>query len=98
MQTGPESAFKVKPAEREVWGPHWTGPRDLLYNREEHIASFKPSGESGQPVHVYVTAMPARFYTIRCGSATVKTGSDMDELARKIAGAMASGMLLVESA
>ena len=80
----------------------------LEYGKETLLKHFdkSPADSDGQPVDVFVTAMPARFYTIKayasknsCGDEVAPfelatgSGDKMKELALAIAQAASEGMI-----
>jgi len=88
-----------------------TDPLESLYDGLKHgeetiLKHFDKSPGDGQPVDVFVTAMPARFYTIKAYLSKNSVGDDvfpfelatgsgdkMKELALAIAQAASEGMI-----
>ena len=90
--------------DKSVLGKNFCGPETLPHGKETLIAMFSKTCEDGQPVKLYCTALPARFYTIKASSSknsmgkgikpfTLQTGSGCEKLAIDIALAIANGML-----
>ena len=82
----------------------------LQYGQETLLKHFdkSPADGDGQPVDVFVTAMPAKFYTIKAYASknsggdpvlpfTFGTGSGMEKLALAIAKAASEGMIGLEA-
>lgn len=96
--------YQVRGEERRVFGKNWCGPEDSFKPWEETLVARYPGEGDGQPVDVYCTAGPARFFTIKAleGKNSVGevkkpwslgTGSSEGELAAKIALAISRNML-----
>ncbi len=75
-------------------------PNDHLQHGAPTIAaSYNANNSDGHDVEVFVTAMPARFYRVGVAPRgdkpgyTITTGSSCSDLVRKIAEAIADGML-----
>jgi hypothetical protein len=96
--------------ERAAFGKHWIGPLRYPHCEEVAIALFRkhPEDGDGQDVHVYCSAMPARFYTLRAMDSTnsigepvkdfcLSTGSGQLQLVADMAKAISEGMLGIES-
>lgn len=97
--------------EKAVFGDRWVFEGAAFeHGKETLIAQYpKPEPGDGQPVDVYCTAMPARFYRIAALASedsvgepkpafSMSTGSGMEELSHAIAEAIESGMLSMNRA
>lgn len=87
---------------RDFWGKNYTGPtvgETIPHGTARVIASWI---NDDRHVTVWVSAMPARFYEIRCqerdgvNDQKLVTGSGEHLLAKMIAEAMINGMLSIE--
>jgi hypothetical protein len=99
--------YEPRITEIQVFGSHWvhSGVAPFPHGEEALIAVYRATaGSDGQSVDVYVTAMPARFYTLRVRSGTnsvgdhkapyeVATGSGAWAEAATIAHMISTGML-----
>jgi hypothetical protein len=103
-----ESESNIRDDDRRPFGTHWCGPNRFEIWRETLVAQYGQTSEDGQPVDVYCTAAPARFYTLKILRAPgnvgdpqspyslkflANTGSEQQELVALIAEAIADGML-----
>lgn len=88
---GLESLYKTE-RDAALWGDNWCGPETLHHTERTLIATFDGE-EDGKAVEVFVTACPARFYTIACGDRRIDTGSGMDGFTHRCAEALASGAI-----
>ncbi len=95
--------YQARNPEIAAFGAAWCGPSRYEHGEDVLIARYSGDGD-GQPVEVYVCAMPARFYRIRVLAAVdyqgrakapweLATGSGMAVLAGEMAAAIAGGML-----
>jgi hypothetical protein len=97
-----------KDRDRRPFGKHWCGPERFEIWKETLVAKYSQLSGDGQPVHVYCTAAPARFYTLKVLSApssvgdpqppyalkfVVNTGSEQQDLVAQVARAIAMGLL-----
>lgn len=103
--------YHLLPSTLEAFEGYLVEENPILKHAEETlIATFPkdPPDGDGQPVEVYCSAWPAEFFEIRALEAPnstgkpqkafkITTGSGMSELAKKIAQAIAEGMLSAES-
>lgn len=95
----------------ELIQEYWCGPKRFPHGDKCLVARIpkRPEDGDGQPVDVYVCAMPARFYTVEAKLAedsvgwqlhawSLETGSgvEMAELASRMALAISSGMLCLK--
>lgn len=104
------SMYEPYESERQAFGDNWIGPDTYESWKETLVARYDNDPESdGQPVEVFCTAAPARFYTVRAlaGQNSVKeslpsydlrTGSGQSEMAAQIAKAISEGMLALHLA
>lgn len=98
-----DSAYEARSDEILAFGPNWCGP-----DRFEHgddpltlVATYQQVGSSGQPVEVYCSAWPARFYRIVAlrgdhrfrREFEINTGSGLTQFAASLAENIAEGML-----
>jgi hypothetical protein len=100
-----ETHYPPYPHEIAAFGAAWCGPELYETHKEQLIARYEPDADSdGQPVEIYCTPMPARFYTIRALESPnsvgemqpgfeLGTGSSMAQLAADMGAAIADGML-----
>lgn len=97
-----ESTYNVTTRERKPFGTNWCGPAKLGHFAPVLVAKY-PAQTDGQPTEVWCEAAPARFYTIkvlannRRNAYEFGTGSGMEELAAKMAAAIAEGMLALHT-
>jgi hypothetical protein len=101
-----DEMYLVRAEERQLFNPNWCGG-DRFENRTPMlIAKFnKGHNSDGQNVEVYCTARPARSFTIKALDSingikkgfSLSTGSEMGELAKQMAIAISSGMLVVST-
>jgi hypothetical protein len=57
--------YAVSLDDREAFGSNWCGPEEFVIWTEVLVAKYpKVEGGDGNPVEIYCTAAPARFYRI----------------------------------
>jgi len=89
--------YDVSEEEKNIFKNNWCGPKQLQAWEPTLIAKY-PRQEDGQDVELFVTAAPARFYTLKAlgvNSYTVETGSadDLDMLMHVLATQIANGTI-----
>ncbi len=103
MTAAIEALYKPYDYEIYAFGEHWCGPENYQHAEDTLIAKYEKTSNDGQPVEVYCSAWPARFYIIKAlkspngiggsqASFVLTTGSGMEaeavQIAKWIAGAM----------
>ncbi|MBN1321154.1 MAG: hypothetical protein JXA87_09975 [Thermoleophilia bacterium] len=99
-----EEAYNQRPHDRQPFGEHWVHDGGFPHGVETLVARYERTSGDGQTTEVFVTAMPARFYTIKVRESettegralpawALSTGSGRHDLAARIAEAIAAGML-----
>ena len=91
--------------ELTAFNRQWCGPDKYETHKETLVARYEAQGD-GQPVEIYCTAMPARFYTLKAlaGKDSVGepiapfefgtgSGIEMARLVAQMGKAIAAGML-----
>jgi hypothetical protein len=98
-----EELYKPYDSEKQAFRENWIGPEAYKHMEEALIAKYEPRPD-GQPVEVYCTACPARFYTLKVApypnslgkpekGYEITTGSSMAKFAAELAGLIANGMI-----
>lgn len=90
-------AYKTD-GDKPYFGKNWVGPKTVQQGEPTLVAVYKPTNGDGKRVEVYMTALPARFFTLNVGGYELATGSGQETLVVQLAQAFANGMLSVEEA
>jgi len=99
-------AYRIRDDEKAVFRDRWVFEGAEFKHGEETLVAHYPKPEpgDGQPVDVYCTACPARFYRLVVLSSEnsvgdfklgydLETGSGMGALVHSVASAISEGML-----
>lgn len=74
-----EVLYETRDDDTEPFGEHWCGPQQFKPWEETLIAVYaSPDTSDGQSVEVYLTAAPARFWTIRVLDDRDSAGESLD--------------------
>lgn len=101
--------YRVRPDDRRAFGERWCcGVDEFPHGQDVLVARYPKTHEDGQPVDVYVCALPARFYQLEVPASAdsggqsrpgyrIETGSGnhCQVMVAMIAEALAGGMLSV---